>query len=135
MEVRQYIEPHFNRRGVAIIISLDVQWAFVSAWWPAILQKLRDIKCPRNLYYLAQDYLKETKAVMTMNNISTGTNITKGCPQGSCCGPGLWNIQYDSLLSLQYKNYKRVVAFAHDLLVMIRAESIGEAENIANRNE
>ena len=89
MEVRQYIEPHLNRRGVAIIVSLDVQGGFVSAWWPAILQKLSDIKCPRNLYYLAQDYLKERKAVMTLNNIGTGKNITKGCPQGSCCGPGL----------------------------------------------
>jgi hypothetical protein len=69
---------------------------------------------------------------MTLNNISTGKNITKGCPQGSCCGPGLWNIQYDSLLNLQYKNYTRVVAFADDLLGLIRAESIGEAENIAN---
>jgi hypothetical protein len=94
-----------------------------------------DIKCPRNLYYLAQDYLTERKAVMTLNNISTGKNITKGCPQGSCCGPGLWNIQCDSLLNLQYRKYTRVVAFADDLLVMIRAESIGEAENIANRNE
>ena len=25
MEVRQYIEPHLNREGVAIIISVDVQ--------------------------------------------------------------------------------------------------------------
>jgi len=124
MEVRQYIEPHLNRRGVAIIISLEVQGAFVSAWWPAILQKLRDIKCPRKLYYLAQHYLKERKAVMTLNNISAGKNITKGCPQGSCCGSGLWNIQYDSLLNLQYKNYTRVVAFADYLLLMIRAESI-----------
>jgi retron-type reverse transcriptase len=32
MEVRQYIEPHINKGGVAIIISLDVQGAFGSAW-------------------------------------------------------------------------------------------------------
>jgi hypothetical protein len=41
MEVRQYTEPHLNR-GVVIIISLDVQRVFGSAWWPAILQRLRD---------------------------------------------------------------------------------------------
>jgi hypothetical protein len=50
MEVRQYTEPHLNRGVVAIIISIDVQGAFGSAWWPAILQRLRDIKCPKNLY-------------------------------------------------------------------------------------
>jgi len=81
MEVRQYIEPHLNR-GVAIIISIDVQGAFGSAWWPAILQRLRDIKCPRNLYYLVKDYLKERKAVMTVNNSSAEKAITRGCAQG-----------------------------------------------------
>ena len=69
MEVRQYIEPHISNGGVAIIISLDVRGAFGSAWWPAILQRLRDIKCPRNLYHLVKDYLKDRKAVMTMNGI------------------------------------------------------------------
>ena len=29
MEERQYIEPHINKEGVAIIISLDVQGAFL----------------------------------------------------------------------------------------------------------
>jgi len=96
MDVRHHIEPHLNRGGVAIIISLDIQEAFGSPWWPAILQRLIDIKCPRNLYYLIQDYLTDRKAVMTMNNFSVEKTITKACPQGSCCGPGLWNIQYDS---------------------------------------
>jgi ribonuclease HI len=132
MEVRQYIEPHLNKGGVAIIISLDVQGAFGSAWWPAILQRLRDIKCPRNLYYLVKDYLRERKAVMTVNNSSAEKAITRGCPQGACCGPGLWNIQYDTVLNLQYKKQTRVIAFADDLLVMLRAESIGEVENNAN---
>jgi len=125
MEVRQYIEPHINKGGVAIIISLDVQGAFGSAWWPAILKRPRDIKCPRNLYYLVKDYLKETKAVMTENNTRVEKAITRGSPQGASCGPGLWNIQYDTVLNLQYKKHTRVIAFADDLLVMIRAESIG----------
>jgi hypothetical protein len=69
---------------------------------------------------------------MTVNNSSAEKAITCGCPQGACCGPGLWNIQYDTVLNLQYKKYTRVIAFADDLLVMIRAESIGEVENNAN---
>jgi hypothetical protein len=69
---------------------------------------------------------------MTLNNYSTEKKITRGCPQGLCCGPGLWNIQYDTLLNLQYKQHTRAIAFADDLLIMIRAESIGEAENNAN---
>jgi len=89
MEVSQYIELHLNRGGLAIIICLDVQGAFGSAWWLAILQRLRDIKCPRNLYYLVQDYKKWRKAVLTRNNHSVDKTITRGSPQGGCCGPGL----------------------------------------------
>jgi hypothetical protein len=132
MEVRQYIETHLTIGGVAIITSLDCLGSFGSAWWPAILQRLREIKCPGNFYYLTQDYLKQRKAVMTLNNYSTEKNITRGCPQGSCCGPWLWNIQYDTLLNLQYKQHTRVIAFADELMVIVTAESIGEAENNAN---
>ena len=48
--------------------SLDVKGAFDAAWWPAILRELREAKCPPNLYHLAQDYFKERRAVMLINN-------------------------------------------------------------------
>jgi hypothetical protein len=53
---------------VVITAILDVKGAFGSARWPAILKGLRDAKFPRNLYYLAQDYLKERKAVITIKS-------------------------------------------------------------------
>ena len=111
---------------------MDVQGAFGSAWWPAILKGLREADCPHNLYYLTKNYLKERKATITINNINREMEITKGCPPGSCCGPGLWNIQFDPVLKLQYTKHTKVVAFADDLLLMVRDDSVGEAENIAN---
>jgi hypothetical protein len=86
MEVKQYIEHHLEG-GVIIMVSLDVHGAFDSAWWPAILQGLREAKFLRKLYYLTQNYLKERKAIITINSINMGENITRDCPQGSCCGP------------------------------------------------
>jgi hypothetical protein len=112
--------------------SLDVQGAFNSAWWPAILKGLRDAKCPLNLYQLTQDYFRERRAVLSINSSKMEKNITKGCPQGSCCGPGFWNLPYKSLLNLKYTNHTKTVAFADDLVIMIKADSIREAENIAN---
>jgi hypothetical protein len=78
-----------------------------------------------------QDYFTERRAVISINSSKT-ENITKGCQQGSCCGPGFWNIHYNSLLNLRYTNHTKTLAFADDLVIMIKAESIREAENIVN---
>ena len=61
-----------------------------------------------------------------------GNKITKGCPQESCCGHGFWNIQYNTLLNLRYTNHTKTIALADDLIIIIKEESIREAENIAN---
>jgi hypothetical protein len=78
---------------------------------------------PQNLYRLTQDYFRERRAVISFNSNTVEKNINKGCPQGSCCGHGFWNIQYNSLLTLKYTNHTKAVAFADDLF-MIKAESI-----------
>jgi hypothetical protein len=132
MAVKQFIEPELGRGRVGIMASLDVKGAFDTAWWPAILKGLRDAKCSRNLYQLTQGYSRERRAEISINSSKREKNVTKGCPQVSCCGPGFWNIQYNSLLNLRYTKHTKTVAFADDLVVMIQADSIREAENIAN---
>jgi hypothetical protein len=39
---------------------------------------------------------------------------------------------YNSLLTFKYTNHTKAVAFVDDLVIMIKAESIREAENITN---
>ena len=92
--------------------SLDVKGAFDAAWWPAILRELREAKCPRNLYHLAQDYFKERRAVMLINNRKLENSVTKGCPQRSCSGPGFRIIQYNSLFTIQFNHHTKAIAFA-----------------------
>ena len=86
--VKQFIEPELERKRVVIMTSLDVKGAFDAAWWPAILRELREAECPRNLFQLTQDYCKDRRAVMLINNRKIEKSITKGCPQGSCSGSG-----------------------------------------------
>jgi hypothetical protein len=43
-----------------------------------------------------------------------------------------WNIQYNSLLNLRYTNHTKTVTFGDDLVIMIKTESITEADNIAS---
>jgi hypothetical protein len=132
MAVKQFIEPELERGRVVIMASLDVKGAFDSTWWPAILKGLREAKRPQVLYQITQDYFRERRAVISINSSKMENNITKGCPQRSCCGPGFWNIHYNTIFILRYTNYMKTVAFAEDLVIMIKAESVRDAENIAN---
>ena len=53
---------------------MDFKGAFGSAWWPAILKVLREAKCPRKLYYLAKDYLKERKVAIAIHGLRKDKN-------------------------------------------------------------
>jgi hypothetical protein len=114
--------------------SLDVKGAFDAAWWPSILKQLRELKCPTNLYRLSASYFSDRKARLTINNYTTEKEVQKGCPQGSCCGPGFWNVMYNSLLNLNFSNRTKVIAFADDLIVLTRGTSKIEPENYANQD-
>ena len=43
-----------------------------------------------------------------------------------------WNILYNSLLNLDYGKRTKAVAFADDLLIATRADTVREAENFTN---
>jgi hypothetical protein len=69
--------------------------------------------------------------IQTTNNVTIERAVSKG-PQGSCLGPGMWNIFYNSLLNLTFTSGTKIVPFADDLLLLIRGTSVSEVENIAN---
>ena len=118
-------------RQSAILVSLDVKGAFDAAWWPSIL-KTQEFKCPKNLYDLTESYFVNRTATMSTNSTQLEREVSKGCPQGSCCGPGFWNRLYNSLLNLDYGKRTKAVAFADDLLIATRADTVREAENFTN---
>jgi hypothetical protein len=83
------------------------------------------------LYKLSKEYFSNRTAVM-INNNSTERRITKGCPQGSCCGPGFWNILHNSLLTLELTSRSKAIAFADDLIILTRGQTVADAENYMN---
>jgi hypothetical protein len=111
------------------LVSLDVIDAFDAEWWPSILKAWKDFHCPRSLYNLIKNYFSEMSALISTNIKRIDTTINKGCPQGSCCGPGHWNIQYNSLPNLKYAKWMRATAFAVDLLIAVKAATVAEVEN------
>jgi len=86
-------------------------------------------KCPKNLYNLTKSYFIQRTAAMTMNSLGIEKPVIRGCPQGSCCGPGLWNLQFNSLHQLKFMARTKVAAYADDLLIATRGDSIRAVEN------
>ena len=112
--------------------SLDVKGAFNASWWPSVLKCLKDAEFPGNLYYLGKGYFSQRTALMKANNISLERRVTIGCSQGSSCGPGFWNLLYNSIFKLEFTRPTKVIVFADDLIVLTKGESIVEAENYMN---
>jgi hypothetical protein len=133
MVVKNTVDEGLKAGEVIILVSLDIQTAFDAAWWPNILKRLQDCGCPRNLYYLIKCYLNQGSPILTTNRIKMERDISRGCPQGSCCVPGLWNIQYNSLLNLNFAGKKtKAIASADDLISVTRGKTVVEAENFTN---
>ena len=83
-----------------------------------MLNNLRDIRCPKNLYDLTRDYLHDRVTSIQINNYRVERTATKGCPQGSCCSPGLWNIMYNSLLNHSFPRHTKTIAMADEIVLL-----------------
>jgi hypothetical protein len=92
---------------------------------------VRDFNCPSNLYKLSKEYFSNRTAVMTTNNTIERT-VTKGWTQGTCCGPGFLIMLHNSLLTLELTSRSKAIAFADDLIILTRGETVAEAENYTN---
>jgi Reverse transcriptase (RNA-dependent DNA polymerase). len=92
MEMKVFVRNGLAAGDDIVLVSLDVKGAFDAAWWPSILNWLRECDCPRNLYDLTKSYLSQRAATLSTNNVRMEEDVSRGCSQGSCCGPGLWNI-------------------------------------------
>jgi len=132
LTVKDYIEGGIKQRHITILISLDVKSAFDAAWWRSIIHALKEFSCPKDLYNLAKSYFSERKVTLCSNSKKIEREASKGCPKGSFSGPGFWNIQYNSLLNLDFGKRTKAIAFADDLLIAVKAETAKEAENFAN---
>jgi len=87
IRVKEFVEDGLQEGLITILVSLDVRGAFDVAWWPSILMTLKDFNCLRNLYNLTKSYFSQRTAVMSTKTIKVEREVSKGCPQGSCCRP------------------------------------------------
>ncbi|UYV69240.1 hypothetical protein LAZ67_6002944 [Cordylochernes scorpioides] len=93
--------------------------AFDNVLHSSILRALRKSDCPKNVHDLIRSFLAHRSVRLSVNGCTVTRRVSKGCPQGSVLGPFLWNIVFDELLTLGYKNSVFPQAYADDLVVVI----------------
>jgi ribonuclease HI len=133
IEIKQEIEETFEAKEFCLILGFDIEGAFNNLLWHNTISELKEKKCEKNLVNLSISYFMNRSAEIWINTAKVAKSLTKGCPQGSACGPGFWNINYDSLLKLTFEERCKLKGFADDTLAIIRAKTIEELESKANK--
>jgi len=109
-------------------IFIDFQGAFDNLSWDSVLRKLRDCGC-RELS-LWESYFSGRRACAVGRHESVTVDVVRGCPQGSICGPYIWNLMMDTLLR-QLEQVCKCCAYADDLIIMVEGQSRAEIEALA----
>ena len=129
----EQIKDGRSRKQQVLGISLDIKAAFDNAWWPALMDRLRRTSCPRNLHLLIQSYLTDRRVQVDLLNASVSKSMTKGCVQGSVCGPTFWNLILDSLLETALPSGCHIQAYADDVMLLVTGGTPDEVQANANQ--
>ncbi|XP_061382538.1 uncharacterized protein LOC133320015 [Danaus plexippus] len=105
-----------------------IKAAFDNAWWPALFHRLRHIGCPLNIYGLIHSYTQNRTVMLDHSGSRVSKTMSKGCIQGSTCGPHLWNIILDELLEIELPPGCRLQAFADDVLLVASAKTASDLQ-------
>jgi hypothetical protein len=130
--VINFVKKAFERKGMAMIVSLDISGAFNSCWWPKIINSLRLKCCPNNLLSVVKSYFNDRESNLWYLNTETKRQMTAGCPQGSASGPWFWNVSIDDIFQLNDGEDCVIECFADDTIAMIFAQNSDELERKVN---
>lgn len=124
-----YIRDRLKEKTIVTAISLDIEGAFDSAWWPAIRVRLSEEECPKNLRRMVDSYFESRTVRVRFAGREHLKGTTKGCVQGSIGGPIFWNLLLDPLLRELDRRGVYCQAFADDIILVFD----GETANIQRR--
>ncbi|UYV63114.1 hypothetical protein LAZ67_2003174 [Cordylochernes scorpioides] len=127
-EVLEGVEMGLNKGAWVLFVALDIDGAFNSMNWNKLMRNLMDMGCPDNLCSLVRDFLRERRISLSFGGRKLERNCARGCPQGSCCGPILWNILVNTVFQEELQEEARLVLYADDQFLIIEAASRAKAE-------
>lgn len=86
-DLMQHISNKLNQKKLITVVSLDIEGAFDSAWWPVIRVRLAEEGCPINIRRVLDSYLESRQVEVRYAGEQVKRQTTKGCVQGSIGGP------------------------------------------------
>lgn len=126
------IRENLKNKKITTLISLDIEGAFDSAWWPAIQVRLEEEGCPLNIRRALADYMSNREVTVRYAGKQVTKSTTKGCVQGSIAGPILWNLLLDPLLQDLQNKGVAAQAFADDLFLVFAGDTAQAIQYEAN---
>nr|XP_049697305.1 uncharacterized protein LOC126054733 [Helicoverpa armigera] len=128
----KHVQDKLRLKKLIVLVSLDIEGAFDSAWWPAIRVRLAEEGCPVNVRRLLDSYLDSRKVRVRYAGEECTRETNKGCVQGSIGGPILWNLLLDPLLQDLERRGNFVQAFADDIVLVVDGDTAAEVSRITN---
>ncbi|KAI5753744.1 hypothetical protein M8J77_002974 [Diaphorina citri] len=108
----------------AVAIYIDIASAFSNVSWKYALQQMIKKSIPMQILKILVSYFEER----TIFYEDSSRNLSRGCPQGSLNGPVIWNFVIDSLLERRYPANVETIAYADDIVIIIKGNTIRELE-------
>ncbi|XP_052751319.1 uncharacterized protein LOC128200797 [Galleria mellonella] len=127
------VKGAIKSKKLAVMVSLDIQGAFDSAWWPAIITELNSMGIDEDILQLITSYLSERKITVNYSGATLSRKTNRGCIQGSVCGPILWNVQLNQVLEASQYGGVHIQAFADDILLIAQGYTGEEVERNLNK--
>lgn len=107
-----------------IAISLDITGAFDNISHRKIIELMTEYGVDDNLIAFTRSYLTDRNATLQVGDAKGSKRIVRGCAQGSKCGPGLFLIAMNELLTILQKENIKTFAYADDLLLTFSGQDI-----------
>lgn len=127
-----YVDLNKQNNLYTSFISLDFQGAFDNLPWNLAIDSLYSLGIPKQLIYIIISFLNNRSARVDWLSPLLLYFFTKGCPQGSCLGPFLWLALLETLLKYFFSEGCTLVAYADDLLLIVKGTSRSQLEERGN---
>lgn len=131
LRIKEEIQKRQSRNLDTILLSLDIRGAFDALRHKVIAEKINCLPISAKMLKIIANLLEDRKAAINTPEGLVFHDITRGCPQGSCSGPLLWNAVIDALLKTAWPLNSWVQAFADDLAILVSASTILSTKALA----